>query len=177
MSKKRRGLKPNLERFEGRIVCSGLLHSQLANALSALTVVKKTVSLHGALRGQLHSEFGIPDDGRTFSLSGSGLVAGIGRASIAGNLQTTGFIAQGHAHGTLTLALEHGRITLELTGSNTQSGFAGLPSNFTYTVTSGTGRYRNVTDHGIAALTNESQQGAFTLTLRSSNTKIAAPAI
>jgi hypothetical protein len=184
MSEQRRGLRPNVERLQGRVLCSGLLPGSSANALTALTVVNKTVSLHGTLRGHLKSEVGIPDVGRTFSSSGSGFLAGLGRASVAGNLQTTGFIAEGHAHGTMTLTLGKGTITLQLTGVPVQGGFAGLPSTFTYTVTSGTGAYRNVTDRGIATLTtapgnsmNQSEQGAFTLNLSSSNTKIAVPVL
>jgi hypothetical protein len=185
MSKRRHGLKPIVERLGGKVLCSGLLPGSSANALTALTVVNKTVSLHGTLRGHFHSEVGNPDTGRTFSSSGTGFLAGLGRASVAGNLQTTGFIAEGHAQGTLTLTLGKGTITLQLTGMSAQKGFAGLPSTFTYTVTSGTGAYRNVTDHGIATLTtaagnsmtqsNGQEHGAFTLNLSSSNSKPAEP--
>jgi hypothetical protein len=187
MSEQRHRLRPNVERLRGRVVCSGLLPGSSANALTTLAVVNKTVSLHGTLRGHFQWEVGVPDVGRTFSSSGSGFLAGLGRASVAGNLHTTGFIAEGHAQGTLTLTHGKGTITLQLTGTSVQSGFAGLPRTFTYTVTSGTGAYRSVTDHGIATLTtvpgnsmnqsNVSEQGAFTLNLRSSNTKIAVPVI
>jgi hypothetical protein len=187
MSKRRHGLKPNVERLQGKGLCSGLLPGKSANELTALAVINKTVSLHGTLRGDLQSEVGIPDTGRTFLPTGSGFLAGLGRASVAGNLQTTGFIARGRATGTRTLTLAKGTITLQLTGTAVQGGFAGLPIHFNFTITSGTGRYRNVTDHGIATLTttpqgggtqsNVTEQGAFTLKLSSSNTKIAAPVI
>lgn len=187
MSKQRHGLKPIVERLGGKVLCSGLLPGSSANALTALAGANETVSLHGTLRGHLHSEVGIPDTGRTFSSSGTGFLAGQGRASVAGNLQTTGFIAEGHAQGTLKLTLGKGTITLQLTGISAQKGFAALPSTFTYTVTSGTGAYRNVTDHGIATLTtaagnsmtqsNALEQGVFTLKLSSSNSTTAARVI
>jgi hypothetical protein len=64
----------------------------------------------------------------------------------------------------MTLTNAKGSITLKLEGP-TQSGFAPLPNRFHFSVTSGTGAYRGVTDHGEATLRAHTQGGKTTLNL------------
>jgi hypothetical protein len=63
-------------------------------------------------------------------------------APLSGSIQSLGFIASGHAGGTLLVTLRGGTLTLKLTGP-TQMGFSPLPTKFSYVITAGTGKFHN----------------------------------
>jgi hypothetical protein len=68
-----------------------------------------------------------------------------------GTLRSPGFIAKGHAGGTLTLTNAHGSVTISLKGP-LQRGFSSLPNKFSFQITSGTGAYAGDTGRGMAQL-------------------------
>ncbi len=104
-------------------------------AVSHFTVAPPP-ALTGTLSGSYLQSVMNPDTGTTFSLSnGSGVLAGVGQVGAIGSLTTTGFMAGGHAGGSLVLTTNaHETITLQLTGQG-QQGPTHLPSQFGYTVT------------------------------------------
>jgi hypothetical protein len=184
MPKPSRQLRPLVERIEAKALLSGVIPGSVGAGLFASPIVEKVVPLDGTFHGTFHWNRGVPDVGETFVPTGSGHLGRTGRVSVTGSIQTTGFIAHGHAGGTLTLRRGGSTITLELTGIPVQSGFAGLPSSFTYTVISGTGQYHNVTDRGTATLVtvpastmnhpDVAAHGTFKLVLTSSNSTTTA---
>jgi len=105
----------------------------------------------GLLTGSYTSLFHIPESGTPYTLTGSGVVAGLGKVSVTASLQAVGMISNGQAGGTLTLSNAHGTLTFSLTGP-TQPGFSALPTQFTSTITGGTGRYKNLRGTGTATL-------------------------
>jgi hypothetical protein len=105
----------------------------------------------GLLTGSYNAPIPIPDAGKTYTLTGTGLVAGLGKVSVTGSLHTLGFTPSGRAGGTLTLSNQHGTLTFALTGP-LQPGFLGLSSQFTSAITGGTGRYKNLRGTGTATL-------------------------
>ena len=160
---KRRPLRPEIEAIESRQLLSGMgaiTHPQTPG----LVEVEKArpVRFVGTFRGTFIEPFDAPDVGKLYDLSGSGKAGRLGRFGAQGSLHTTGFIATGHASGTLTLSGRSGRLTLDLTGP-TQPGFAGLPDQFTFVVSGGTGRFVHANGSvGTAMLTlsNVQQPGA-----------------
>ena len=105
----------------------------------------------GLLTGFFTSLFHNPDSGTPYSLTGSGGVAGLGQVSVTASLQTVGMLNNGQASGTLTMSNAHGTLTFSLTGP-TQPGFSALPTQFTSTITGGTGRYKHLRGTGTATL-------------------------
>ena len=105
--------------------------------------------------GQAHGTYAVqvgnPDAGTAYHVQGSGHVKGVGQFTFTGTLHRVGFIAQGHATGTLTLTNANGSVTLALTGP-TQAGFARLPVTFAYHVSGGTGAYAHATGHAFLNL-------------------------
>lgn len=91
----------------------------------------------------------LPDVGSSYELSGAGNVTKLGMVTVDAKLHSVGFIANGHAGGTLTFTNPRGSLTIELTGPS-QPGFAALPSHFSYQVLSGTGSFQNV--HGTGTI-------------------------
>ena len=94
-----------------------------------------------------------PDLGTTYDLTGSGTLNLLGQVTAQGTLQSLGFIASGHAGGTVTITAGKDTITLQLTGHR-QKGFAPLPKHFTYKVTGASGQFASLKgQHGTADLT------------------------
>jgi hypothetical protein len=100
------------------------------------------VGLSGTAHGSYTSSQKVPDVGTSYTVSASGTFTTYGKAAVSGSLQTPGFIATGKATGTLNLAFVGGTLTLALTGP-TEKGFGGLPSEFSFVITKGTGRFHN----------------------------------
>jgi hypothetical protein len=111
----------------------------------------RAVRLDVTLKGVYTLDRGLPDVGSGYQVYTSGQGGVIGMLSVTGTLQSTGSIAQGHATGTLNVAASRGTFTLALTGP-AQPGFSALPSEFSYTLTGGTGRYKGVTGTGTATV-------------------------
>lgn len=85
------------------------------------------------VHGTLTSVPTMPDVGAGYRLAGSGRLTGFGPAQVKGGLNAPGFIAQGHAGGTVTITGRRGSVRLDLTGP-TQPGFSDLPSTFHYVI-------------------------------------------
>jgi hypothetical protein len=120
--------------------------------------------LDGTVRGTLKPAVGIPDLGPAFSVQGKGKLGGLDEFTVTGFLHGTGFVAKGQATGELTLTNAHGTIKLKLEGPQ-QPGFAPLPGRFSFTVTGGTGAYKNLHDDGEVSLHLHQQGGATTFRL------------
>jgi hypothetical protein len=152
MGERRHVLRPVMESCESRAMLSGGFVSAPAAHPAATSPIERAVKLDGILRGNYKQPFEIPDVGSTFDFTGSGQVKGFGHAFVTGQLHSIGFIAQGHAQGTVRLSGVHGTLTLSLTGPVQQGGPAGLPDHFVFKTVGGTGKYRKVSDTGTASL-------------------------
>jgi hypothetical protein len=86
------------------------------------------------------------------------------RSGCRGSLAGTGFIAEGHATGTLTLTNARGSVTLALTGPS-QDGFSPPGSGaYTFAVRGGTGSYARTVGTGEVDLALGA--GTFKMTFR-----------
>jgi hypothetical protein len=104
---------------------------------------------HG--QGQYTIAATIPDAGTTYHLDGDGHFGRLGAVDISGDLHSVGFIINGHAGGTLTLANARGSVTLQLEGPS-QTGPSALPERFHFKITGGTGAYQHLHGHGTLHL-------------------------
>ncbi len=148
---RRKGMPPTVEGMEPRAMLSGLA-AGLAEVVSP-SKQPAAPALNGTFQGTFSREEAPPDAGTPYRFSGSGrLGPRLGRATIAGSLRSAGFIASGHAGGTLTLTARRGTVTLSLTGPS-QAGFSPLPGTFTFTATAGTGRFSRERGSGTATVT------------------------
>jgi hypothetical protein len=113
---------------------------------------QQSLVLNGQVRGIYSTPFTNPDIGKSQVLTGQGKVAPLGSVKLRNSsLHLTGFIAQGHATGTVTLSGAKGSVTLTLVGP-TQPGFSGPPSSFSYLIQGGTGAYKNAKGSGQLSL-------------------------
>jgi len=105
-----------------------------------------------AFAGWMAGEFAVrptaTDRGERIDFVGDGRLAHAGKVTITGHLDGVGLVAQGRAHGTLTVTNAHGSITFELTGPP-QTGFSPLPNRFGYKIVSGTGAYAHAVGEGV----------------------------
>lgn len=122
---------------------------------------------HG--QGTYTGNISFPDTGVNNTLQGTAKLARLGDVTVAGSVHGVGFIASGHATGTLTFTNGQGSVTLDLLGPE-QPGFSSLPKEWKYTVTGATGDYQNLMgQQGSLKLTFQadtsatSPQGTFTL--------------
>ncbi len=159
MRKDIHAVRPAVEEVERRSLLSGGMHHPHPSA-AGLT----TIQLEGTIRGRYHALAAPPDVGPTFAANGNGHIQGIGRTHATAVVHGTGFILSGHAQGDATLKGPHGKVTIHLTGVPFQAGFQGLPATFAFSITGGTGKYRNVHENGTAALTILPAQGGMSPT-------------
>jgi hypothetical protein len=143
----------------------------------------QNLALNGQVTGTWSAHPANPDIGPIQTLTGSGTVRPLGHVQAHATLHLTGFIASGHATGTLTLASRRGSVTLALVGA-TQPGFSGAPTTWSYTIVQGSGRWVRAAGHGTMTLKETPEQvpncppgmacpqyivpASFTLTLHSS---------
>lgn len=118
--------------------------------------INSTAKVTLPLAGKITGTYSIapttnPDIGKLYLFTGTGTAGALGAVSATGSVRTLGFIAGGHATGTLTLSNSHGSVTLTLTGPS-QPGFSGLPASMTYQITSATGDYAGDTGSGSIAI-------------------------
>jgi hypothetical protein len=143
---KRGGSKPDLERLEELALMANLVpgapHAAHAPLVEAAIPIPIIVGLNGHSQGTYTTHRKNPDTGTTYDLKTMGRFRGYGPATVTGKLQSTGFVANGRAFGTLEVVLPHGTLTLALTGPS-QHGFSSLPTTFTYVITKGTGQFHN----------------------------------
>jgi hypothetical protein len=126
-----------------------------AHAHAAASPAPALDGLDGTVRGTLTPAAGNPDLGRRYDLAGHGSLGGLGSFHVTGYLLGTGFLADGHAGGELTLTNSRGTIKLRLEGDPAQGAFAPLPAGFHFTVTGGTGAYKGLRDDGEVSLHQE----------------------
>ena len=175
--RKRRRATPALEQVESRALLSAAPVSTPPEAVpidaSMITAsLAQTTQLTGQITGRLSPKPSIPDVGKAFAASGNGRVSHFGRVQASGAFHATGFIGEGQATGTITIANRHGTATIELTGPK-QRGFSDLPSTFTYRVTKATGQLATfLNSFGTADLTRGAATprggSTFSLSLHSS---------
>ncbi len=152
MRAKRRAIKPMVAGCESRELLSSLALHLPAAVIRKATAIK-VIPLNGKISGRYVQTTVNPDVGSVLVLNGSGNVSGFGKAYVSGSVGSVGFIANGTARGTLTLAGPRGTITLSLTGAVAQNGPASLPSQFTFRILVGTGKFWKAHDQGTATLT------------------------
>ena len=141
---------PRVEELETRAVPSTVpfLSTGASGMLGAHAQGNPAPILAGLLTGTYTpAPHKLADAGMQFTLQGTGTVSGMGQVTLTGSLHTTGFVAAGHASGTLVLANAHGTLTLHLEGT-LQPGFAALPAHFYFNVVKGTGAYTHVMASG-----------------------------
>jgi hypothetical protein len=163
-----RSCRPRVEELES----IALLSTGVSGPISAIVSARRNAStqhhLTGSARGVWTEQRGIPDTGATQDLAGNGKFKGLGDVQVQGALQLLGNVYTGHAYGTLTLTNYHGSVTLTLTGPS-QPGFSGPPQSFTFTIASGTGRYKGWQGSGQIDFQESSAMG-FTMTFVSTRT-------
>lgn len=103
--------------------------------------------LAGLGHGTFSSQSLVADTGESYQLSGGGHFGKLGDARVSGSLHGIGFVQQGKAEGSLTFTNGHGSVTIALEGP-VQPGFSSMPNWFNYHVTSATGTYKDLKDHG-----------------------------
>jgi hypothetical protein len=146
---------PRLEPLENKALLSAvdmMVTASEAPVLLLPKVAHHQIALNGSVSGPWTVTPGIPDIGSSQTLTGSGTVKPLGQVSASGTLHLTGFIAVGHATGTLTLTNARGSVTLQLTGKP-QRGFSGPPMQLTFKIVKATGHYAGSTGSGTAMLT------------------------
>ena len=147
---------PHVEDLESLTLLSGL--PTLAAAVTELQPLAtssrpKRITLGGKVKGIYENISTISaDQGLTFAFDGQGTVKPLGSVRLGGTLKEVGFIASGHAGGSLTLTTSQGSVTLTLQGPK-QNGFASLPAHFSFKITAATGSYSRDVGHGTAVLT------------------------
>lgn len=163
---------PSVESMESKRLLSTIsppLHTVEAAHLAVADAVR-LMRINGRLHGRFTTHQSLPDMGGTTLIFGTGDLQGLGKTLIAGGLRSAGFVAYGHATGSITLLSKHGSLMISLTGP-TQSGPSSLPTTLNYQVTKGTGAYRNVSDQGTVELvitpSKTPNGGTFTLRFHS----------
>lgn len=176
-----RNRTPRVEPLESLTLLSGLptpaaAHPLPAQAAEVQATAAPTVALDATARGDYTTSRGVADAGLTYNVFAVGRANGLGAVAVTGKLVTVGFIREGHATGTHTVRTARGNLTVDVTGP-TQQGFSDLPTQFTFTVKGGTGRFRNATGTGTLNVTarpdplnanapNVHAHGLLTLTFR-----------
>ena len=146
-----------------------------ATASTTVAVIKgiipsaPVIELGGTIDGGFQRHQANPDTGATFNLFGIGSLKHLGLTTINGSIGIPGFIANGHATGTLHLSTLKGSLTLHVTAPALPSGTV-PPNTFQFTVTSGTGSYRRDLDQGTVTLhlgkfnSGKTEYGKFAMT-------------
>jgi hypothetical protein len=128
--------------------------------------------LQGHVQGTYTVSQRIPDVGKEHDLTGAGHVKGLHHVTVTAALHSTGFIATGHAGGTLTLTTDQGSVTLQLEGPE-QPGFAPLPKTFQFTVVDATGAYQGWQASGTVQLHLHASTGTFTTHIHTDSVSLA----
>jgi hypothetical protein len=144
-----RDRRPAVEPLDARNLPSAGLHA----AAATLPVITSTMNsshavlLAGSTSGTYSTPIVNPDVGGKTVLSGNGAIGLMGNVSVSGEVHATGFVATGHAHGTVTLSNALGSLTVRLWGPS-EKGFGPLPNTFLYKIVGGTGQYADLTGVG-----------------------------
>jgi len=146
-----------LEHLEGRALFS-VVAPMDTPPMPATTALMPQVSaashtpLAGAFNvaGTYTQPFHNPDVGPSYDFTGSGRKTSLGRFTLAGHLQTPGFINNGRAGGGLVITTSRGTLTLRVVGPPQPPG--SLPPTLTYWIKKGTGAYVGSTGKGHLAV-------------------------
>jgi hypothetical protein len=150
-----------VEPLDARTLLSGLATTTLppVGPPSAQTIpLPIIVALNGTTRGAYSFVTKNPDIGKSYTVATVGKFKTYGEGTVVGTLHTLGNVASGHATGTLTVYLPGGTVTLSLTGP-LQKGFSPLPTEFSFVITKGTGKFHNAVGDPVGA-------GTVTLSLK-----------
>jgi hypothetical protein len=110
------------------------------------------ITLDGTLKGSYQIKNPAnPDVGANYTFFGHGKATPVGTADVAGHIRQLGFVATGRAEGLLVISTPKGSLTLKLEGPK-QKGFAKLPDQFSYKITSSSGSYLKDRGHGTVVL-------------------------
>jgi hypothetical protein len=144
------------EPLEGRTVLSTAapLKGALVHGISYL-------DLQGSAHGTPSTVVGNPDVGTTVDFHGSGVVSGLGSVKISGSLHGTGFFANTHVEGSITLSNARGDITLQLQSPSVGGFTAPKSGTYDFDSTSGTGAFKKDFGNGTTGLVLKSS--SFTL--------------
>jgi hypothetical protein len=103
-------------------------------------ITQQPRDLAGQGQGNYVGQSLVVDAGISDFLQGQADLVALGRVKIQGAVFGLGLVPTGHATGTLTFSNDDGSVTVALLGP-LQHGFADLPPDWQYTVTSATGDY------------------------------------
>src|SRR5262245_42471800 len=163
----------NLEELGSRILPSATPLPAPPAPAQALAGLDFHPGLHGQGRGAYQTDAVVSGAGRVYRLRGAADLAGLGHFALSGSVHAVGFIAQGHAGGTLTFRNARGTVTLALEGPE-QPAFSPLPQTFSYRITGATGGYAGLSGSGQLSLAlagastggvQDPTHGSFTLAL------------
>jgi hypothetical protein len=139
--------------LDPRIVPSGSPLPVKGSTSSTAQVAQQLVA--HALAGLGQGTFLIPPtafgQGTTYLLKGSANLAGLGKVTVSGSIQTPFFRTVGAITGTLTFTSSLGTVTVHLQAP-AQLGSAALPHQFSYQIVSGTKGLQGVQDSGTVQL-------------------------
>jgi len=147
MRRNRARIRPEVEGLESMTLLSGVAASVHTAASAMVTAPVQTVSLSGTAHGNYVSRQSNPDTGTLYSFNARGMIAPVGRTFDFGSFHTPGFIQNGQTQGRLTLVGPRGTLRMTITEVTPTTD----PTNvfhFTYTITGGTGRFRNAQGTG-----------------------------
>jgi hypothetical protein len=107
--------------------------------------------LTGTIVGKYTVSDGNPDTGATFRLLANGRVSPLGKSGLTALIQTPINVGNFSATGSATLFKPRGSVKMTYVGPIGPSP-APLPATLSYTITGGTGAYRNATGAGSIAV-------------------------
>ncbi|GAC1445213.1 MAG: hypothetical protein NVSMB52_05750 [Chloroflexota bacterium] len=114
------------------------------------SVHHRSLSVKGTIHAIETRVMSNPDIGAVYDWKGHGTVKPLGTVAGSGKNHGVGYIAQGHATGTITVTNAKGSVTLSITYDATP-GFSPPPVHGTYVITGGTGSYTGVKGSGTVA--------------------------
>ncbi len=149
-----------VEPLEGRMLLS-TSGAMIVPLKGAPTYRISYLDLQGSAHGTPSTVVGNPDVGTTVDFRGSGVVTGLGALKINGSLNGTGFFANSHVEGRITLSNAKGSFILQLQSPSVGGFTAPRSGTYDFDSTSGTGAYKKDFGNGTVVLVLKSS--SFTL--------------
>jgi len=113
----------------------------------AIVTAPNAISLAGTITGTYTLAPVTPVIGQTYVFTGSGNASDLGAVTANASITLPGFIAVGHATGTMTLSNANGSVTLRLAGP-LQPTIGAFPTTLSYAIIGATGAYVGDTADG-----------------------------